>query len=74
MRNVMYNVNIGNIRFYREDIKMNRRFKRTAALAVSILTVLSGASGIAPINRTALTASAAGNIPAFPGAGNRCSY
>ena len=64
----MYNVNIENIGFFREDIKMNRQLKRAAALAVSILTVFSGASGIAPIGSPAVTASAAGSILAFPGA------
>jgi hypothetical protein len=64
----MYNVNIEDFGFFREDIKMNRTFRRTAALAVSILTVFSGASGIAPIGRPAISASAAGSIPAFPGA------
>ena len=47
---------------------MNRQFKRAAALAVSILTVFSGASGIAPIGSPAVTATAAGSILAFPGA------
>lgn len=47
---------------------MNKKFKRTAALAVIILSVLSGASGIAPSKKPALSASAAGKLIAFPGA------
>ncbi|MCR4637887.1 carbohydrate-binding protein [Ruminococcus sp.] len=47
---------------------MFRRIKITVALAISILTVFSGASEIATTNSHFMTASAAGNIPAFPGA------